>query len=58
LAGIRNPRQLNDGGSELYDLERDPDELENKIDDPSYAPALGQLTAQIADWERKYPHRS
>ena len=58
---MRTPRykltRYDDGGSELYDLERDPDELENRADSPEYAQTLALLTRQLGEWERQYPHR-
>jgi choline-sulfatase len=50
--------RYDDGGSELYDLDRDPDELENLAAVPAYADPLAQLKAQVADWERQYPPRA
>ena len=50
--------RYDDGGSELYDLERDPDELENRVDQSEYAPQRRQLSDQLAQWERRYPHRT
>jgi arylsulfatase A-like enzyme len=50
--------RFDDGGSELYDLERDPDELENRADDTQYSSQLRQLTGQVAEWERQYPQRA
>jgi arylsulfatase A-like enzyme len=32
---------------ELYDLKSDPYELENRIDDPSAAPDLARMQAQL-----------
>jgi choline-sulfatase len=59
---LRTPRfkfaRYDDGGSELYDLTRDPDELDNRVDDREYAGPLAELQAQLALWERQYPHRS
>lgn len=49
--------RYDDGGSELYDLSRDPDELENRIDYMDYARPLAELKAQVERWERQYPHR-
>jgi hypothetical protein len=49
--------RYDDGGSELYDLTRDPDELENRADDSAYAGRVGELKALVARWEREYPHR-
>jgi uncharacterized sulfatase len=50
--------RYDDGGGELYDLERDPDELENRLDDPQYAVRLRQLQDLVVQWERRYSHRS
>ena len=59
---LRTPQykfaRYDDGGSELYDLTRDSDELENRVDDPEYSRPLAELKAQLAQWEREYPHRS
>jgi arylsulfatase A-like enzyme len=49
--------RYDDGGSELYDLSRDPDELENRVEDAEYGTRLGELKEQLARWEREYPHR-
>jgi len=58
---MRTPKykytRFDDGGSELYDLTRDPDEFDNRIDSAEYAPVLAQLKEELAQWERKYPHR-
>jgi iduronate 2-sulfatase len=58
---LRTPKfkytRYDDGGSELYDLARDPDELENRVDDPSYARPLAEMRARVERWERQYPHR-
>ncbi|HKE25165.1 MAG TPA: sulfatase-like hydrolase/transferase [Bryobacteraceae bacterium] len=59
---LRTPRfkltRYDDGGNELYDLDRDADELNNRVDEAEYSTQLGQLTAQLTEWERRYPHRS
>jgi arylsulfatase A-like enzyme len=49
--------RYDDGGSELYDVGRDPDELENRIDHPDYARPLADLKSQVERWEHQYPHR-
>ena len=58
---LRTPRykytHYDDGGGELYDLERDPNELENRVDDAAYAAECRELIAETAEWERRYPHR-
>jgi hypothetical protein len=46
------------GETELYDLDRDPNELENRVDHPDYSSTLAQLKRQLEDWERRYPPRS
>jgi arylsulfatase A-like enzyme len=57
---LRTPRykftRYDDGGSELYDLDRDPNELDNRVDHPDYSSALVQLKRQLDEWERRYPH--
>jgi len=35
---------------ELYDLDRDPDELHNVIDNPQYAAVRSRLRTELADW--------
>jgi uncharacterized sulfatase len=50
--------RYDDGGAELYDLAKDPDELENRIDDRRYASIRERLTRQLEDWERRYPARN
>jgi choline-sulfatase len=40
-----------DGGAELYDLKRDPDEFDNRVDDSAYRAAVAELARQLADWE-------
>jgi choline-sulfatase len=61
-AMVRTPRfkytRYDDGGSELYDLDRDPHELENRVDSAGYAQELTQLKRQMDEWERQYPHRA
>jgi arylsulfatase A-like enzyme len=58
---VRTPHykytRFDDGGSELYDLDRDPDEFENRVDSADYAPVLAQLARLLAEQERQYPHR-
>lgn len=58
---LRTPRykltRFDDGGGELYDLVRDPDELDNVIDQPGMAPVKADLQHQLEAWERQYPHR-
>jgi arylsulfatase A-like enzyme len=47
-----------DGGAELYDLAKDPGELENRIDDASYTAARERLTRELTAWQRRYPPRA
>jgi arylsulfatase A-like enzyme len=49
--------RYDDGGGELYDLVKDPDELENRLEDRGYAAIRTRLTRQLEDWERRYPIR-
>ena len=35
---------------ELYDLTKDPSELENVIDDPAYEPVIQQLEKKLLEW--------
>jgi uncharacterized sulfatase len=50
--------RYDDGGAELYDMVKDPDELDNRIDDAAYAPVRERLTRQLEDWEWRYPPRA
>jgi arylsulfatase A-like enzyme len=58
---VRTPHykytRYDDGGSELYDLDRDPDEFENQVDSAEYAPIRAQLQRLLEEQERRYPHR-
>ncbi len=38
---------------ELYDLEKDPNELKNLASDPASAKILTELRAKLADWRKK-----
>jgi len=50
--------RYDDGGSELYDLMNDPDELDNVVDSAAYAEPLAQIKKQLDENERHYPHRA
>jgi hypothetical protein len=58
---LRTPRykltRFDDGGGELYDLTRDPDELNNVIERPEITSIKADLQRQLEAWERQYPHR-
>ena len=38
---------------ELYDLRRDPGELDNRIDDPAYAAVKARLKSALAQWTKR-----
>ena len=38
---------------ELYDLTSDPDELENRIDDPALVPVREELLSRMSQWEQQ-----
>jgi arylsulfatase A-like enzyme len=40
-----------DGGTEFYDLGRDPNELDNRVEDVNYRAIVGKLARQLSDWE-------
>lgn len=44
---IHRPRE------ELYDLEKDPNELKNVAGDPKYATVLNDLRGRLKDWQEK-----
>ncbi len=48
--------RYDEGGGELYDLERDPNELDNVITNPKYTAVVRQLTRQLEHWDTEYPH--
>jgi choline-sulfatase len=48
--------RYDEGGGELYDLERDPNELDNLIANPKYAAVVRRLTRQLEHWDTEYPH--
>jgi arylsulfatase A-like enzyme len=58
---LRTPQykytHYDDGGSELYDLGSDPDELDNKVETAGYGQVVTHLQKQVGEWERQYPHR-
>ena len=37
----------------LFDLNNDPYEMTNLIDDPSYQDRVAQLTVKILEWQKK-----
>lgn len=39
---------------EFYDLEKDPNEINNAIDDPQYADVISQLKGRIGELQKKY----
>jgi len=39
---------------ELYDLEKDPEEMHNKFDDPAYAEVQGELVKKLAELRAQY----
>jgi len=53
---IRTPEfkyaTYDDGGTEFYRFASDPDELDNRVDDPAYRATIGDLARQLTDWER------
>jgi N-sulfoglucosamine sulfohydrolase len=44
---VHRPRE------ELYDLEKDPNELKNVASDPKYADVLKDLRSRLKDWQEK-----
>jgi uncharacterized sulfatase len=48
--------RYDEGGAELYDLRRDPLELDNLIDAPEYASIRGRLAKEMEDFDRGTPH--
>jgi len=58
--GIRTDRHklihfYSDSGHwELFDLEQDPDEMKNKIDDPDYADVVVRLKEQLYSLQNQY----
>ncbi|MGW7681011.1 sulfatase family protein [Kribbella sp. NPDC054772] len=56
-AGLGVPgssEQLFESEWELYDLQKDPDELNNVADDPAYAETRATLTTQLAQLQEQY----
>jgi hypothetical protein len=53
---VRTPQykyaRYDDGGAELYDLVRDPNELDNRVDDPACRAAVTTLARQLDEWDR------
>jgi arylsulfatase A-like enzyme len=58
---LRTPRfkltRYDDGGNELHDLQSDPGELTNVYEDSRYKTSLNELSRQLDQWDRSYPHR-
>ena len=46
------PSQVN-GFEEFYDLENDPQEMENRINDPNYADSIQELRTEMESWARE-----
>ena len=42
------------GEWEFYDLARDPDEMDNAIDDPRYADVIAELRVELERLKRRY----
>jgi len=42
------------GMDELYDLQQDPDEIHNLIDDPGYGQVREQLSRRLGAWIEKH----
>jgi arylsulfatase A-like enzyme len=49
--------RYDDGGWELYDREKDPDELRSVYADPAYAATFQRLKADLEAWDRAHTHR-
>jgi len=58
--GVRNDRYKlihyyhNIDEWEMYDLEKDPTEMTNVIDDPSYSEILIEMKAELKDVQKQY----
>jgi arylsulfatase A-like enzyme len=39
------------GPNELYDLDNDPGEQNNRVDDPEFIGARGDLTRELNNWK-------
>lgn len=55
---IRYPKEINPGTIidewELYDLEKDPDEMNNVYNDPEYADVRDKLHTKLMELREKY----
>jgi arylsulfatase A-like enzyme len=51
----RNNERHGGGKPELYDLVKDPLEMNNLAADPAYAATLKELAAQLEQWQRDNP---
>jgi arylsulfatase A-like enzyme len=47
-----------DGTSVLYDLDTDPDQLNDVSADPAYAPVLADLRGQLLEWHMRHAERT
>jgi arylsulfatase len=60
LVMVRTPEwkltRYDNYGGELYNLQEDPDELDNRIEDAKCDTIRRTLTTQMEEWDRRYPH--
>jgi choline-sulfatase len=49
--------RYDEGGWELYDRQKDPDELRSLHDDPAHQEIFAELKARLATWDRGHAHR-
>ena len=43
-----------DGPNEFYDLETDPDETSNEIDNPAFRQSINRMRAELQEWFNRY----
>ena len=59
---LRSPRwryiRWADGSEELYDHDTDPDELENRWDDPEYEEVKQELLAELREFRIRSGYRT